>query len=199
LVAPSIEEREQLVKRFLAAGGKSGEPTFFITVEPGMANELIEKYSSSFFLFICNPQADALVPNVSNVFKLKGLESLTAIDIELVKAFRTLNPTATGTNRICLEVVSDALLQHHAVTTRRWLSALLPMLKSKGFTILGVVDSQLHSSEELQAVLGLFDGEIRVSERETPKGTEKVLKIRKLYAQKYLESELILTREKLQQ
>jgi hypothetical protein len=48
-------------------------------------------------------------------------------------------------------------------------------------------------------VLGLFDGEIRVSERETPKGTEKVLKIRKLYAQKYLESELILTREKLQQ
>ena len=199
LVAPSIEEREQLIKRFLAAGVKSGEPTFFITVEPGIASTLIEKYSSSFFLFVCNQQADTMVPSLSNIFKLNGVESLTGIDIELVKAIRTLSPSTMESRRICLEVISDALLQHHAVTTRRWLSALLPTLKSKGFTVLGVVDPQLHPSEELQAVLGLFDGEIRVFEREAAKGTEKVLKIRKLYNQKYLENELILTREKLRQ
>lgn len=38
----------------------------------------------------------------------------------------------------------------------------------------------MHPSEETEAVLGLFDGEIRFSERETAKDTEKVFKIRKL-------------------
>ena len=52
--------------------------------------------------------------------------------------------------------------------------------------------------EEVQAILGLFEGEIRISEKETPNGLEKVLRIRKLYNQRYLENELILDREKLE-
>ena len=198
LVAPSDDEREQLVMRFLSAGAKSNEPTFFVTVEPASAKSLVERYSS-FFLFACNPQADALVPCLPNVFKLKGIENLTNIDIELVRAFRALKFSAIGTKRICFEIISDVLLQHHAVNTRRWLSALLPTLKNEGFTILAVVDSQLHPSEELQAVLGLFDGEIRVTERESEKGAERILKIRKLHNQNYLDDELVLKRQSLQQ
>jgi KaiC/GvpD/RAD55 family RecA-like ATPase len=198
LVAPSIDEREQLIKKFLEAGARSGEITFCVTVEPGPAKTLAEEYPSSFFLFVCNPQAEALIQSKPNVFKLKGVENLTNIDIEFVKAFRALNPSATGSKRICIEVVSDVLLQHHALNTRRWLSALLPTLKTKGFTILAIVDSQMHSLEELQAILGLFDGEIRLVERETSKGMEMVLRIRKLYNQKHLETELILSKERLQ-
>jgi hypothetical protein len=56
----------------------------------------------------------------------------------------------------------------------------------------------MHPPEEVQAILGLFEGEIRVSERETEKGVEKILRIRKLYNQRYLENELTLTREKLE-
>jgi len=44
----------------------------------------------------------------------------------------------------------------------------------------------------------LFDGEIRVYEKDTTEGTEKVLRIRKLDNQKYLKNELILTTEKLE-
>jgi hypothetical protein len=73
------------------------------------------------------------------------------------------------------------------------------MLKSKGFTILAVMDPQMHSPEEVQAILGLFDGEVRITERETADGTEKVLKIKKMYNQKYLEKELLLSKEKLDQ
>jgi KaiC/GvpD/RAD55 family RecA-like ATPase len=90
------------------------------------------------------------------------------------------------------------LLQHHAVITRKWLSALLPDLKSKGFTTLAVVNPQMHPQEEVQAILGLFDGEIRLAERESAKGMEKFLKIRKLYNQRYLENELTLTKERLE-
>ena len=135
--------------------------------------------------------------NAPNVFKLKGVENLTDIDIALTKAFRILDLAAVAPRRFCIEIVSDVLLQHHAVTTRRWLSALLPTLKSKGFTILAVIDPGMHPAEEMQAVLGLFDGEIRVKERETAKGAEKVLRVRKLSGQKYLEKEIVLAKERL--
>ena len=197
LASPSSDERELLIKRFLEAGAEAGEITFHITAEAGNSKVLVERYPSCFYLFICNPQADAIVQNLPNVFKLKGLENLTDIDIALTKAFRTLSPSAVGPKRICIEIISDALLQHHAVTTRRWLNALLPTLKSKGFTVLAVVDPQMHPAEELQAVLGLFEGEIRVTEKETPQGTKQTLKIRKLYNQKYQENEIALTREGL--
>jgi hypothetical protein len=44
---------------------------------------------------------------------------------------------------------------------------------------------------------GVFDGEIRVSERETPEGIKQTLRNQKLVNQKYLEDELTLTKEKL--
>lgn len=138
-----------------------------------------------------------MAQNLPNVFKLKGVENLTDIDIALTKAFRTLDPSRTGPKRICIEIISDALLQHHAVATRRWLSALLPTLKFKGFTILAVLDPHMHPAEDVQAILGVFDGEIRVSEKETPAGIRQTLRIRKLLNQKYLENEIVLTKERL--
>jgi KaiC/GvpD/RAD55 family RecA-like ATPase len=197
VTSSSTDEREQLIKRFLEAGATAGETTFHITAEAENAKALAQKYPSNFHLFVCNPQADAMVQSLPNVFKLKGVENLTEIDITLTKAFRTLNPSEKGPKRICIEILSDVLLQHHAINTRRWLNALLPTLKSKGFTILAVVDPQMHPAEEVQAILSLFDGEIRISEKETPEGTRQTLKIRKLYNQKYLDSEIVLTKEKL--
>jgi predicted ATPase len=197
LASPSVDERELLIKKFLQAGAKTGEATFYITAEPNNAKALAEQYPSNFYLFICNPRADTGMLSMPNVAKIKGVESLTEIDISLTKAFRKLIPTATGPKRACIEIISDALLQHHTVVTRKWLSELLPDLKAKGFTTLAVIDPQLHPQEETLAVLGLFDGEIRISEKETAKGTQRVLKIRKLYNQKYQENEIILTKENL--
>jgi KaiC/GvpD/RAD55 family RecA-like ATPase len=196
LTSPSIDEREVLIKKFLDAGAKTGETVFYITAEPNNGKALAEQYPSNFYLFVCNPQADTVIQSLPNVFKLKGIESLTEIDIALTKAFRTLNPTATGSRRACIEIVSDVLLQHHAVIARKWLNGLLPSLRSKGFTTLAVFNPQMHTQEEAQAILGLFEGEISLSQRETPKGIDKVLRIKKLHNQKYLENELTLTRER---
>jgi KaiC/GvpD/RAD55 family RecA-like ATPase len=93
--------------------------------------------------------------------------------------------------------VSDVLLQHHAVITRKWLNALLPDLKTKGFTTLAVIDQNMHPQEETQAITGLFDGEIRITEKETANGVQRSLRIRKLTSQRYSENELGLTKEKL--
>jgi KaiC/GvpD/RAD55 family RecA-like ATPase len=71
-------------------------------------------------------------------------------------------------------------------------------LKSEDFTTLAVIDPKMHPSEELYAILGLFEGEIDVYEKETEKGLEKYLKIKKMSNQEYLENELPLKKEDLQ-
>jgi hypothetical protein len=136
-----------------------------------------------------------MTQSLPNVFKLHGVENLTEINIAITKALRTLKTSATTSKRICIEIVSDALLQHHAVTTRQWLSALQPTLKSKGFTIMAVIDPSMHPAEETQAVLSLFDGEISIYDKETPKGAARFLKIKKMTDQKYLKDEIPLTEE----
>ena len=195
LTSPSTDERAHLIKRFLEAGATTGEITFYITAEAANANTMPEEFPSNFYLVLCNPQADPMVPTLPNIFKLKGVENLTEIDIAFMKAFRTLDPAATGPKRICIDIVSDTLLQHHAVNSRRWLSSLLPTLKSKGFTILAVVNPRMHPQEDLEAVLGLFDGEISIHEKETSKGTARFLKIKKMSGKKYLKEEISLTEE----
>jgi hypothetical protein len=93
-----------------------------------------------------------------------------------------------GPRRICIGIVSDVLLQHHGVQTRKWLTALTAELKSNGFTALTIVDPQMHPPEELHAILGLFDGEINIYE----KGAEQFLRIKRMSTQKYLEDKLLL-------
>jgi tetratricopeptide (TPR) repeat protein/KaiC/GvpD/RAD55 family RecA-like ATPase len=194
LASPSCDERDMLVKSFLETGAKKGEVAFYVTTDLGLAKPLAE-FRSSLCLFVCNPQADAIIEDSPNVIKLKGVENLTDISIALTSAVRKLDPSVKRARRACIEIVSDALLQHHAVQTRKWLTALLPELRSAGFTTLAVVDPRMHPSEELYSILGLFEGEIDIYEKETEKGAGKFLKIKKMSNHKYLENDLFLKKE----
>ena len=195
LTSPACNERDLLVKGFLETGARKGEVTFYVTIDPSIAKPLAKEFPSNFYLVVCNPQADAIVEEGSNVFRLKGVENLTDISIVLTSAIRRLTPSLKGPRRICIGLLSDVLLQHHAVQTRRWLTSLLGELKSTGFTTLAIIDSQMHPSEELHAILGMFEGEISVYEKETAKGLRKYLRIKKMGNSKYLEDELPLKRE----
>jgi len=197
LTSPSCDEKDLLIKRFLEAGAKEGQITFYVTTEAGGVGALAEEFQSNLHVFICNPQADKIIKTLPNVSKLKGVENLTDIGIALTSAFRKLDKSLKGPRRACVEIVSDVLLQHHAVHTRRWLTGLIPDLKSRGFTSLAVMNPHMHSPQEVHAVLGLFEGEINIFEKETEKGLEKFLKIRKMYNQRYLESKMPLRKEKL--
>jgi len=197
LTSPSCDEKDMLIKRFLEAGLKKGQITFNVTTEASGVKTLTEENQSSFYHFICNPQADKIIKRLPNVFKLKGVENLTDISIALTKAFRRLDTSISGPRRACIEIVSDVLLQHRAVKTRRWLTDLITELKSKGFTTLAVMNPKMHSPQEVHAILGLFDGEINIYEKESEKGLEKFLKVKKMSNQRYLESELPLRKHRL--
>ena len=195
LTSPSCDERDWLIKSFLETGTKEGEAAFYVTINPGSAKSLVDQFPSNFWLLVCNPQARAIVKDAPNVVKLKGVENLTEISIALTSAIRRLDPSLKGPRRICISLVSDVLLQHHA-QTRRWLAELIPELQSEGFTTLAVIDPQVHPSEELHAILGLFEGEINILEKETEKGLERYLRIKKMSNHKYLEDELLLKKER---
>lgn len=198
LTSPSFDERDMMVRRFLETGARKGEIVFYVTINASSVRALAEEFQSNFYLFLCNPQADQIMNNLPNLFKLKGVENLTEISIALTSAFRRIDAASTLSKRACVEIISDLLLQHHALSVRRWLAALNPELRSRGFTTLAVINPQMHPSQEVQAILDIFEGEINIFERETKKGSEKFLKIRKMQDQKYLEREFPLDRKKLQ-
>ncbi len=55
----------------------------------------------------------------------------------------------------------------------------------------------MHPSEELQAIVDVFNGKMRVSEKETSEGTKQVIKIKRLVNKKYSDKEIVLTKEAL--
>jgi len=199
MTSPSCDERDLLIQRFLKTGLEKGEVTFYVTIDPGEVKSMAEDFPN-FYLFICNPQADTIIKkSLPNVFKLKGVENLTNINIALNSAFRELDKTPRAPRRALIQIVSDVLLQHQAVQTRRWLTSLITELKSRAFTILAIMNSQMHPSEEVQAVLDLFEGELDIHEKMTEEGLEKFLKIKKMHNMKYSKSELHLKEEKLRE
>jgi KaiC/GvpD/RAD55 family RecA-like ATPase len=195
LTSPPCDERELLIKRFLETGAENDEPTFYVSIEPSLGGSLAKTCSSTFYMFVCNPQAEVILEGVPNIYVLKGVENLTNLSVALTSAIRKLDSSKKGNRRICLNIISDILLQEGAVQTRRWLTELLTQLKSSGFTTLAVIDPQMHPPEQLHAVLNLFDGEVGIREAETDQGLGRFLKIKRMSNQRYLKDEVYLAEE----
>ncbi len=59
------------------------------------------------------------------------------------------------------------------------------------------MNPQMHPSEEAQAILDLFEGEISIYEKKGEKEAGKWLRIKRMVGQKYLEIESSLSKAKL--
>jgi predicted transcriptional regulator/KaiC/GvpD/RAD55 family RecA-like ATPase len=195
LTSPSCDERDLLVKRFIGTGVNEKQVAFYITTDVARSALLAKELKSHFYLCVCNPQADKIIKRSPTVFKTKGVENLTDINIALNSAFSSLGSIGKQP-RVCIDLISDVLLQHRAVTTRRWLAALVPELKTRRFTTLAVMNPYMHSPEEVQAVLGLFEGELDIYDKGEDAG--KCLKVKKLFGQRYLNSPIAITKEELE-
>ncbi|MCW4055806.1 MAG: hypothetical protein NWE82_03365, partial [Candidatus Bathyarchaeota archaeon] len=112
LTSPPCDERDLLTLRFLKEGVKQKETTVYFATDTNMMKPLAGEANSDFYIFICNPQADAMISNRPNVFKLKGVGNLTDINIALTSAFRKMNKKRKGQRRACIGILSDILLEH---------------------------------------------------------------------------------------
>jgi len=198
LTAPFCDEREILIKRFLEEGTKKGATAFYVSTEVSGMETLAEELQSSFHLVVCNPRADIMIKDLPNVIKLRsGVMNLTDINIALHGAFRELDELPNDSRRICITIVSDVLLQHQAVTTKRWLTELISELKARKFTSLAVVNPLMHAPQDVQAILGIFEGEITLYDEKSKGNLQKFLKIKRMYNQEYLDNALPLRKEAL--
>ncbi len=197
LTSPSCDERDLLTSRFLKKGIEREEVTFYVTIEANILKHNIGKKQPNLHVFLFNPQADSLVEGLPSVFKLKNIDNLTDINIMLTSAFRKTEMSPRIPKRAYVEILSDILLQHGAVRTRKWLTGILATLKSEGFTSLMLLNPQMHSAEEVEAVLDPFEGEIDIYQRKTNGMTQKCLRIKRMLNQRYLENEMPLMKERL--
>jgi KaiC/GvpD/RAD55 family RecA-like ATPase len=197
LTSASCDERDLLIRRFLEAGLRNNEVTFYVTMSAAGILKLAEEFPENFTIFVCNQKLDEALKALPNVFKMGGVENLTELNISLESAFRKL-PKPNGRNRrACVDILSDVLLQHRAVQSRKWLAGLVPEFRSRGFTNLAIMNPHMHPSEENHAVRSLFQGEISIYEKETKGDQTKYMRIMRMYNQRYLESEMPLRKARL--
>jgi tetratricopeptide (TPR) repeat protein len=127
------------------------------------------------------------VPPSKNLLPGKGVDNLTELNFQVTETLGSIQP-----KRVALEILSDVLLRHKALQTRKWLNELLERLRSRGITTLAVLNPYMHSPEEVQAVVDLFDGNLEVVEREVEDQLRKVLRIRWVHGVEAVEDELPL-------
>jgi len=193
LIGPPSDEREIIIRKFLEAGVREGQTSFYVTTEATGLQNILKK--SEFCLFLCNPKPKNEVQDSLNIIKLRSKTDINNLSMALARESRNLQ-AQQNPKRLCIEVVSDVLLEYGAKTTRKWLAELLTDMGSKGFTVLAVVNPEMHTPDQTGALLGLFDGEISLYQTQDPHECRKSIRIKKLRNQDYIKNPICLTKQK---
>ncbi|MEJ2241555.1 MAG: AAA family ATPase [Candidatus Bathyarchaeota archaeon] len=188
LTGSPSDDRDHIIKNFLNTGIREEEIVFFISTEADGLENLLE--NPNFILFLCNPKPKTKVPDLPNVFKLGSKTNLTNLSISLTKAFRNID--VSKKKRFCIDIISDVLISQKAEATRRWISELITDLGSKGFTMLAIIDPEMHPLDQSKAVINLFDGEISIFQSKDPLECKKSILVKKLKNQDFIKNPICL-------
>jgi len=191
LAAPVCEERNLVIERFFREGVKSKSPCFLLTADLDFAKSTNAKYGEKMTVLVANARADTI--SGKNLVPIStGIQNLTTLNIELVKSVRSVSG-ASG--KLCLDVLSDILLTHKMLTTRKWATDLVPRLDEWGFTVLATYNPVLHTAEESKGLTDLFKGYVEIFDKDFAGKMRKVIVARKMTDLQFKDSELILDKE----
>jgi KaiC/GvpD/RAD55 family RecA-like ATPase len=193
LGSPVCEERNLVIEQFFEDGVKRKSPCFLLTSDLDFAKNAHARYGDKLTVLVANARADSMAEK--NVLPIStGIQNLTALNIELVKAVRSV--ASTG-GKVCLDVMSDILLTHKMLTTRKWVSDLVPRLDEWGFGVLGTFNPVLHAGEEAKGLPDLFKGYLEIFDKDFAGKMRKVIVARKMTDLQFKDSELILDKQAL--
>ena len=195
ILSESCDEMDLIMRKLIQSTISQGYSVFFVSRDVIKTQHLIGKYPNNFYAF--NPMADKM-PTFPNLFKISGVENLSDLNISLGKAMEPLLKE-TSKRLLILDVISDALLEHKGLTTRKWLNDFIAKRKADGFTILGIFNPNIVGKADAQAIIDLFDGVIEVFEKGLRERARRFLIIKRMYGRKYAEKEIMLDRERLHQ
>ena len=180
LVAPASDEVPVLLRNFLMpARGEN-----LLLSRSLSAAQVVTQESDDLKCLICSEKT---VPPSKNVLPGKGIENLTELNFQITEAIDSIQP-----KRVAMDILSDILLRHKALQTRKWLSELLERLRSKGITALAVLNPYMHSNEEVQAVVDLFDGNLEVFKSDLEGTLTNFLRVKWMHGVEVAEKEFPL-------
>jgi KaiC/GvpD/RAD55 family RecA-like ATPase len=194
LVSPPCDERDLLFGKIIESSLSMGSPIFFLSRDLSRTQDFASRYQKDFYVF--SPQADKITATGGNVFKIQTLQDLSDLNISFTKAVEAL-PKTGGGKLIIIDLLSDVLLEHKALTTRKWLDDFIGKRKAEGFTVLGTLNPLLSSKQDSQTIVDLFDGIIEIYEKELRERSRRFLIVKKMYGRRYVETELMLDKDKL--
>jgi KaiC/GvpD/RAD55 family RecA-like ATPase len=196
IVSPSYDERDLLIRRMLKSAISAQWPSFYVSNDFGKTRDMLNHYPRNFYAF--SPQADKIEPKPMNLYQLPSVDNLSDHTLSLSLAIRDARAKEkSGKMLLVLDTLSDVILRHKALTTRRWLTDFVGKRKAEGFTIVATLNPLTISKEEVQTVVDFFDGIIEIYERPLAEKAGRFLVVKKLYGRLYSESELLLDKKKL--
>lgn len=198
LTSPSCDEHDLIIQNFLTNILLNGGTAVYVCVDPSKILDIAEKNLSNLFILACNPRPDILPEDLPNLHRVKGLENLSDINIGLIQLLENkINEDNQSMNKvICLELVSEVLLQHKLLNTRRWLIDIIPRLKNKDYTVLATFNPHMYSSESTQTMLDVFDGHIDIFEKEG--SSSKNIQVKKMFNMDYSTNAVPIDRKSIQ-
>jgi KaiC/GvpD/RAD55 family RecA-like ATPase len=195
ILSASWDERDLLLRRIIRSCVSTSRPVFYVSNDISTTQELVREYSKDFCAF--SEQADKIKSEHANLFKVPGVGNLSEFNISLGVALKDAHVAPEANKVMVLDVVSDALLRHKSLTTLRWLTDLIAKRKTEKFTILATLNPLSAPKEETQPIIDLFDGVIQIYEKELAERTRRFIVIKKMRGRRYLETDLMLDRNKL--
>jgi KaiC/GvpD/RAD55 family RecA-like ATPase len=194
LVSPPCDERDLLFRRIIESSLSLGNSVLFMSRDFERSQDLARKYTSNFY--VLTTQADKIALGSHNISKISNVLNLNDLNISFSNALDA-TPHLSERKILIIDLLSDVLLEHKALTTRKWLDDFIARRKSEGFTILATLNPLISSAQESQTIIDLFDGVIDIYEKQLRERSRRFLIIKKMYGRKYMESELMLDKDKL--
>ena len=194
LVSPPCDERDLLFRKIIESSLSSGNSVFFMSRDLGRSQDVAKRYASN--CYVLTTQADKIAPRSPNVFKIASVLNLNDLNISFSNALGA-TPNPSTRKILIVDLLSDVLLEHRALTTRKWLDDFIARRKSEGFTILATLNPLITTAQETQTIIDLFDGVIEIYEKALQSRSRRFLIIKKMYAKKHMETELVLDKDKL--
>ena len=196
IVSPSFDERDLLLRKVVNSALASGRLAILISNDMGRTKDMASKYPNGFYAL--SPQADRISQHGPNLLKIPSFENLSDANISLGLALKDVLAKEKATKRVMIvDILSDLLLLHKSTVTRRWLGDFVGKRKTEGFTVIATLNPLSTTKEETQSIIDYFDGVIEIFEKPLQERSRRFLVIKKMYGQRYSESEVLMDKDKL--
>ena len=199
ITSPACEEKDIIISRFVETGLDQSEVVINVSADTRLSQNVNPENNKLFYQVICNAQTDITNTQclTENCVSVKGVERLTELSVALTSLLNNISKSIDESipKRVVIDIISDTLLANQSVNTRKWLRETVTKFKQKNCTVLATLNPHMHSTEESQSLLDIFDGHIDLYEKEINGEPIMCMRVKRLSNSQYSTKQCNLIRE----